>query len=103
MTWEQIAAYFPGRTSHALQSRYNEVLVENESLASASDPSGHELEVKSGQQTINEGSPNLYLPRQPITRRLRNKQSMTSLRHLVFTISMRMAQMQDRRYLILMQ
>lgn len=57
MTWEQIAAYFPGRTSHALQSRYNEVLVENESLASASDPSVHEVEVKSGQQTINEGSP----------------------------------------------
>jgi hypothetical protein len=56
MTWEQIAAYFPDRTSHTLEAHYNEVLVDNESSSSASDPNGHALGVQSGQRTINDSS-----------------------------------------------
>nr|WCL15687.1 MYB transcription factor 8 [Cladosporium cladosporioides] len=52
MTWEQIAAYFPGRTSHALQAHYNESLAESESSSS----NGHALEEHSGEQTIHDGS-----------------------------------------------
>jgi len=52
MTWEQIAAYFPGRTSHALQAHYNELLAESESSSS----NGHALEEQSGEQTIHDGS-----------------------------------------------
>ena len=57
MKWEQIAAYFPGRTTHALEAHYNEVLVENESLSSSvSDSDGHALGIDSGGQTINDES-----------------------------------------------
>jgi hypothetical protein len=57
MTWEQIAAYFPDRTSHILEAHYNGVLAENESLSSASNLNGHALGVQSGQRTINDSSP----------------------------------------------
>jgi hypothetical protein len=56
MTWEQIAAYFPDRTSHALEAHYNEVLVENESSSSVSDPNVHALGVQSEQRLFNDGS-----------------------------------------------
>jgi len=56
MTWEQIAAYFPDQTSHTLETHYNEVLVENESSSSVSDPNVHALGAQSGQRMFNDGS-----------------------------------------------
>jgi hypothetical protein len=57
MTWEQIATYFPDRTSHALQAHYNEILFRDEPISPASEPKGHALEVDHMQRTIDNDSP----------------------------------------------
>ncbi|RYF44396.1 MAG: hypothetical protein EOO38_17995, partial [Cytophagaceae bacterium] len=56
MTWEQIAAYFPDRTSDTLQARYDEVLAEKESSSSMSELNGHALEIESIHRTANDSA-----------------------------------------------
>ena len=56
MTWDQIATYFPDRTSQTLQTHYNEILVGNESLSPAPRSKDRALDDRHIQRTIDNDS-----------------------------------------------